>query len=94
MINVSDVVDFVSFVEHWKKLYTSVVHNLKMTNIQYCPFSDLNNIFFHFFSGKQNLLSMWTNRLKSVHSKRHTEFIGRQENKGTIAELYKQMFEG
>ena len=47
MINVLDVVDFVSFVEHWKKLYTSVVHNLKMTNvIQYCPFSDLNNNFF------------------------------------------------
>lgn len=43
--------------------------------------------------GKQNLLSMWTNRIKSVHSKQHTEFIGRQENKGTIAELYKHMFE-
>ncbi|KAL4225921.1 hypothetical protein ACF0H5_013909 [Mactra antiquata] len=44
-------------------------------------------------SGKQNLLSMWTNRMKSVHSKRHTEFIGRQENIGTIAELYKHLFE-
>ena len=43
--------------------------------------------------GKQNLLSMWTNRMKSVHSKRHEEFIGRQENKGTIAELYRHMFE-
>ncbi|XP_052780061.1 integrator complex subunit 13-like isoform X2 [Mya arenaria] len=45
-------------------------------------------------AGKQNLLSMWTNRIKSVHSNRHEEFIGRQENKGTIAELYRHMFEG
>lgn len=42
---------------------------------------------------KQNLLSIWTNCIKSVHSKRHTEFIGCQENEGTIAELYKHMFE-
>ncbi|XP_052284030.1 integrator complex subunit 13-like isoform X16 [Dreissena polymorpha] len=44
-------------------------------------------------SGKQSLLSIWTNRIKSVHSQRHEEFIGRQENKGTIADLYRHMFE-
>ena len=53
----------------------------------------MNYFIMFYFSAKQNLLSMWTNRIKSVHSKRHTEFIGRQENKGTIAELYKHMFE-
>lgn len=43
--------------------------------------------------GKSNLLAMWTDRIKMVHSRRHEEFIGRQENRGTIAELYKHMFE-
>lgn len=43
--------------------------------------------------GKSNLLAMWTDRIKTVHSRRHEEFIGRQENRGTIAELYKHMFE-
>lgn len=43
--------------------------------------------------GKQNLLTMWTNRIKSVHSKRHVEFSGRQETPpGEIAQLYQHMF--
>ena len=46
------------------------------------------------FSGKQNLLTMWTNRIKSVHSKRHVEFSGRQETApGGIAQLYQHMFQ-
>ena len=37
----------------------------------------------------QNLLSMWTSRIKSQHSKRHVEFAGRAENPGNLhAELY------
>lgn len=44
--------------------------------------------------GKQNLLTMWTNRIKSVHSKRHVEFSGRQETApGSIAELYQHLFQ-
>lgn len=44
--------------------------------------------------GKQNLLTMWTNRIKSVHSKRHVEFSGRQETTpGGIAQLYQHMFQ-
>ena len=45
-------------------------------------------------AGKQNLLTMWTNRIKSVHSKRHVEFSGRQETTpGGIAQLYQHMFQ-
>ena len=37
----------------------------------------------------QNLLSMWTSRIKSQHNKRHMEFAGRAENPDSLkAELY------
>ncbi|KAK7102296.1 integrator complex subunit 13-like [Littorina saxatilis] len=39
--------------------------------------------------GGQNLLSMWTSRMKTVHNKRHVEFAGRAENPNNLqAELY------
>ncbi|XP_021342348.1 protein asunder homolog isoform X1 [Mizuhopecten yessoensis] len=44
-------------------------------------------------AGPQNLLSLWTNRIKSVHSRRHEEFSGRQESGEGIAELYKHLNE-
>ncbi|XP_071082400.1 integrator complex subunit 13-like [Haliotis cracherodii] len=39
-------------------------------------------------SGGQNLLSMWTNRIKTIHNKRHVEFAGREDCTGAVAELY------
>lgn len=44
-------------------------------------------------SGPQNLLSLWTNRIASIHSKRHVEFAGRLESKDNVAELYQHMKE-
>lgn len=44
-------------------------------------------------SGPQNLLSLWTNRIASIHSKRHVEFAGRLESEGNVAELYKHLKE-
>lgn len=44
-------------------------------------------------SGPQNLLSLWTNRIASIHSKRHVEFAGRLESKDNVAELYQHMNE-
>ncbi|KAJ8047812.1 Integrator complex subunit 13 [Holothuria leucospilota] len=38
--------------------------------------------------GGQSLLSLWTNRLKTIHSRRHEEFAGRAESFGAIATLY------
>lgn len=43
--------------------------------------------------GPQNLLSMWTNRLSAISSKRHSEFAGRLESNGNIAELYQDLNE-
>ncbi|XP_022105376.1 integrator complex subunit 13-like [Acanthaster planci] len=39
-------------------------------------------------AGPQSLLSLWNNRINSIHSKRHAEFAGRQEATGKVAELY------
>ena len=44
-------------------------------------------------SGPQNLLSLWTNRISSIHSKRHVEFAGRLESKDNVAELYQHLNE-
>lgn len=44
-------------------------------------------------SGPQNLLSLWTNRISSIHSKRHVEFAGRVGSKDNVAELYQHMKE-
>ncbi|XP_064604179.1 integrator complex subunit 13-like isoform X2 [Liolophura sinensis] len=43
--------------------------------------------------GPQNLLSMWTNRLSAISSKRHSEFSGRLESSGNVAELYQHLNE-
>ncbi|KAK3101422.1 hypothetical protein FSP39_003458 [Pinctada imbricata] len=42
-------------------------------------------------TGSQSLLAMWTNKIKSVHSKRHIEFAGRLESEGNVAELYQNL---
>lgn len=79
-------------MEHEKKEFS----NSENSEVSTPPFKRLRSGFMEPLvktGGKQNLLSMWTNRIKNAHSKYHTEFIGRQENKGTIAELYKHMFE-
>ncbi|XP_038061672.1 integrator complex subunit 13-like isoform X2 [Patiria miniata] len=39
-------------------------------------------------AGPQSLLTLWSNRINSIHSKRHVEFAGRQEATGKVAELY------
>ena len=44
-----------------------------------------------FLSPGQNLLTMWTNRIKTIHGKRHPEFVGRLESGGKVAELYEHM---
>lgn len=41
--------------------------------------------------GASNLLSLWTDRIKSVHSKRHMEFSGRAQSDGNQAELYQNL---
>ena len=44
--------------------------------------------------GPQSVLSMWTNRIQSIHNSRHAEFSGRIESKGNKqAELYTFMKE-
>ncbi|XP_023243853.1 integrator complex subunit 13-like [Centruroides sculpturatus] len=39
-------------------------------------------------SGPQSLLSLWTNRINSEHSKHHVEFAGRINSNNGIAKLY------
>ncbi|KAL3853647.1 hypothetical protein ACJMK2_017177 [Sinanodonta woodiana] len=45
------------------------------------------------FTGGQNLLSIWTSRIKVVHSMQHVPFAGRAEGEGKVAVLYKQLLE-
>lgn len=51
----------------------------------------LINNFFILSPGASNLLSLWTDRIKSVHSKRHVEFSGRAQSDGNQAELYQNL---
>lgn len=44
-------------------------------------------------SGGLSLLSLWTNRLKTLHNSRHEEFAGRAESEGNIADLYPDLGE-
>ncbi|XP_048741642.2 integrator complex subunit 13-like [Ostrea edulis] len=41
--------------------------------------------------GAGSLLSLWTDRIKTVHSKRHVEFTGRSQSDGNQAELYQNL---
>ncbi|XP_064633447.1 integrator complex subunit 13-like [Lineus longissimus] len=42
-------------------------------------------------SGPVSLLNLWTTRVTTIHSQRHAEFDGRNENNGIQAELYKHL---
>ena len=53
----------------------------------------LDEPFARSLSGGQSLLNMWTNSIKSVHSRRHCDFAGRQNADSNIAELYTHMKE-
>ncbi|XP_071784159.1 integrator complex subunit 13-like [Asterias amurensis] len=39
-------------------------------------------------AGPQSLLSLWSGRINTIHSKRHSEFAGRSESSGKVAALY------
>jgi hypothetical protein len=62
----------------------SLLKSKRQVTVNYYYIVDISGL-----STGQNLLSMWTSRLKSQHGKRHVEFAGRAENPGSLkAELY------